>query len=106
VIVKATMLPSGIAQLSEDVVRLGGVAVTQATGIMFARFSEEAAALALPSLYACVEAAGDGSLTLLRMPPQLASLRRTQETPTLMREIKRRFDPMRTLNPGCFLGGI
>jgi len=25
---------------------------------------------------------------------------------TLMREIKRQFDPNRTLNPGCFVGGI
>jgi FAD/FMN-containing dehydrogenase len=28
------------------------------------------------------------------------------EAHALMREIKRRFDPNRTLNPGRFLGGI
>lgn len=111
VVVKATMLPSGIAQVSADVVRLGGSAVTQATGIMFARFSDEAAVPALPSLHAYVGAAGGGSLTVLRAPQRplpewSVPLWGTESSPTLMREIKRRFDPNRTLNPGRFLGGI
>jgi glycolate oxidase FAD binding subunit len=111
VVIKATMLPSAIAVLSSDVVRLGGSAVTQATGIMFARFSEEAAGTALPNLSACVDAAGDGALMVLRAPegtlaawaiPRLGA----EKAPALMREIKRQFDPNRTLNPGRFIGGI
>jgi glycolate oxidase FAD binding subunit len=110
VVIKATMLPSAIATLSCDVVRLGGSAVTQATGIMFARFSEEVAAQALPSLYAYVDAAGDGSLTVLRAPRPLPAWAvppwGEERIPPLMREIKRQFDPERTLNPGRFVGGI
>jgi FAD/FMN-containing dehydrogenase len=29
-----------------------------------------------------------------------------EKAPALMREIKRQFDPNRTLNPGRFIGGI
>ena len=110
VVIKATMLPSGIAQLSTDVVRLGGSAITQATGIMYARFPLEAAAQALPSLYAHVDTAGDGELTLLRAPHPLPEWAvppwGADKAPVLMREIKRQFDPNHTLNPGRFLGGI
>jgi glycolate oxidase FAD binding subunit len=111
VIVKATMLPSDIAWVSADVVRLGGSAVSQATGIMFVRFSQEAAVQALPSLYAHIDAAGDGSIAVLRPPePPLKTSTIPPEAANtalpLMREIKRRFDPNRTLNPGRFLGGI
>jgi glycolate oxidase FAD binding subunit len=111
VIIKATMLPSAIATLSSDMARLGGSAVTQATGIMFARLSEEAAALALPSLYAYVDAGGGGSLTVLRSPEHPLPARAippwgTEQLSPLMREIKQRFDPNRILNPGRFIGGI
>ena len=110
VVIKATMLPSAIATLSSDVVRLGGSAVTQANGVMFARFSEESAAQALPSLYAYVDAAGDGSLTVLRAPRPLPAWARPPwgevRIPALMDEIKRQFDPGRILNPGRFVGGI
>jgi glycolate oxidase FAD binding subunit len=111
VIVKATMLPSDIAWVSTDVVHLGGSAVSQATGIMFVRFSEEAAVQALPSLYAHIDAAGDGSIVVLRAPdhPLPASAippEAANNALPLMHEIKRRFDPNRTLNPGRFLGGI
>jgi glycolate oxidase FAD binding subunit len=111
VIVKMTMLASAIARLSAEVVRLGGSAVTQATGIMFARFSEEAAAIALPTLHELIAAAGDGSLTVLRAPDDPSSAWPFAPMPAenalpLMREIKQRFDPKRILNPGRFLGGI
>jgi glycolate oxidase FAD binding subunit len=110
VVIKATMSPSTIATLSSDVVRLGGSAVTQATGVMFARFSEEGAARALPSLYAYVDAAGDGSMTVLRAPRPLPVWARPpwgeEKIPALMGEIKRQFDPERILNPGRFVGGI
>jgi glycolate oxidase FAD binding subunit len=106
VVIKVTMLPAAIAALSADVVRLGGSAVTQATGIMFARFSEDAAAKALPSLSACVEARGDGSLALLRASEPPVPPRGGEQASPLMREIKRQFDPNRVLNPGRFIGGI
>jgi glycolate oxidase FAD binding subunit len=106
VIIKVTMLPSAVAALSTDVVRRGGSAVTQATGIMFARFSEDAAAQALPGLYAYVDAAGDGSLAVWRAAEPAVPARGGEPAPPLMREIKRQFDPNRVLNPGRFLGGI
>ena len=104
------MLPTSIATLSCDVVRLGGSAVIQASGIMFASFAEEAAGHALPTLYAYVDGAGDGSLSLLRAPRPLPAWAippwGEEKAMPLMHEIKRRFDPNRTLNPGRFLGGI
>jgi glycolate oxidase FAD binding subunit len=110
-VIKATMQPISIARLSMDVVRRGGVAVTQATGIMLARFSESIAAQTLPGFYVYVDHEKHGSLTVLEsyihplpewaIPPSPAD-----DTLPLMREIKHRFDPNRTLNPGRFIGGI
>jgi glycolate oxidase FAD binding subunit len=110
VVFKATMLPSAIANLSAEVVRAGGNAVTQATGIMFAQIGEEHAMDTLASLRASVAAAGDGSLTVLRAPDRLGSLRATtsrgdSRASELMQEIKRRFDPNEILNPGRLAGG-
>jgi glycolate oxidase FAD binding subunit len=111
VIVKATMLASFVARHSASVVKAGGVAVTQATGIMFARFNEEDAVRALRSLYEYVEVAG-GSLTVLRAPvrplPEWAARPwgPDDESWRLMREIKRQFDPSRSLNAGRLGGGI
>jgi hypothetical protein len=109
-VIKATMSPSTIATLSSDVVRLGGSAVTQAAGVMFARFSEEAVARALPRLSAYVDAVGDGSMTVLRAPRPLPAWAIPPwgegKIPPLMGEIKRQFDSGRTLNPGRFVGGI
>jgi glycolate oxidase FAD binding subunit len=111
ILIKATMLPSAIANLSSDVVKAGGTAVTQATGIMFAQIPEESAVEALALLRAGAAAAGDGTLTVLSAPDRLVSLR---DAPLraesrgfeLMREIMRRFDPNRILNPGRLAGGI
>ena len=51
-----------------------------------------------------------GSVVALTLPDELrASLDVwgcTADTLPLMREIKRRFDPRRILNPGRFVGGI
>jgi len=111
VLIKATMLPTAIGDLSSDVVRWGGSAVTQATGIMFARFTEGPATHALPSLYADVDAAGDGSLSILRapsgpVPDWMLPPWGPERAPDLMQEIKHRFDPKRILNPGRSLGGL
>lgn len=106
VVVKATMLPAAIAELSSNVVQLGGSAITQATGIMYARFSEATAFNALIKLRAAVNAAGDGSVSILQSEEQhIAPWGDTPASP-LEREIKRRFDPNHVLNPGRFLGGI
>nr|WP_255550937.1 FAD-binding oxidoreductase [Granulicella sp. dw_53] len=105
-IVKATMLPSAVASVSSEVVRLGGSAVTQATGIMYARFPDGVAAKALVALRASVTAAGDGSVTVLRGLDASASPWSAEGVSALSREIKRRFDPNGILNPGRFVGGI
>ncbi|CAN5501071.1 FAD-binding oxidoreductase [soil metagenome] len=106
VVIKATMLPSAVAALSSEVVRLGGTAVTQATGIMFARFSEDKAATAISALRASIRVAGDGSLTVLRSAQGAISTWGDLIADPLTREIKRQFDPNSILNPGRFLGGI
>jgi glycolate oxidase FAD binding subunit len=111
IVIKATMLPLSAARLSMDVVRRGGVAVTQATGIMFAQFSENVASETFPGFCEYVGREKLGSLTLLRSPrfPTPAGAippAPPSDASDLMREIKRQFDPGRTLNPGRFIGGI
>jgi glycolate oxidase FAD binding subunit len=103
---KATMLPSEIASFAERVGSLGGESVTQATGIMTASFPA-AAAEQLPQLRRELEAVG-GSLMVLKQPPErkLDCWGTLPDSLPVMREIKRRFDPERVLNPGRFLGGI
>ena len=105
-VLKATMLPTAIAQFSTAVRALGGTSVTQAVGIMTAALPADAAAQ-LPALRQQFEAA-HGSLTLLRQPPNSAldPWGHPPDSLPLMRQIKQRFDPNRILNPGRFLGGI
>ena len=100
------MLPSEIAPFAERVRSLGGESVTQATGIMTAGFPA-AAAEHLPQLRRELEAAG-GSLMVLNQPAErkLDCWGTLPDSLPLMKEIKRRFDPERVLNPGRFLGGI
>lgn len=95
---KVTMLPSAIAQASAEIVNSGGSAVTQATGIMFARFNNPSQTPS-PALTALVKAAGNGSITVLRQP---------SHTPAsiLAQTIKSKFDPHHILNPGHFPGGL
>jgi glycolate oxidase FAD binding subunit len=111
VIVKATMLASAISKFSTELVRHGGTAVTQATGIMFARFGEGNAAKVVRALQQCVQAEGDGSVVVVRGPAELRATWSVAETgseqvASLMGEIKRQFDPKRTLNPRRLSGGI
>jgi glycolate oxidase FAD binding subunit len=105
-VIKATMLPSDISQITAMVHFLGGISVTQATGIMTANIP--AAASAQLELLRQKLEAGRGSLTVLHQPvdaPPVASTVSSDTLP-LMRELKHRFDPNRILNPGRFLGGI
>jgi glycolate dehydrogenase FAD-binding subunit len=106
VVCKGTMLPSEIARFAERVRGLGGESVTQAGGIMIAGFPV-AATGQLMQLRRELEEAG-GSLMVLKQPAEskLDCWGMLPDSLPLMREIKRRFDPDRILNPGRFLGGI
>jgi glycolate oxidase FAD binding subunit len=106
IVCKGTMLPSEIARFAERVRGLGGESVTQAGGIMFAGFPA-AAAGQLPQLRRELEEAS-GSLMVLKQPAEakLDCWGTLLDSLPLMREIKRRFDPERILNPGRFLGQI
>jgi glycolate oxidase FAD binding subunit len=106
VVCKGTMLPSEIARFAERVRGLGGESVTQAGGIMIAGFPVVAAGQ-LVELRRELEGAG-GSLMVLKQPTEtkLDCWGTLPDSLPLMKEIKRRFDPERILNPGRFLGGI
>jgi glycolate oxidase FAD binding subunit len=101
VIVKATMLASAIAKVSAEVVRLGGEAVTQASGIMLARLTDSSAVERLRDL---VAAEGAGSVTVLRGADGVGVVPSAGSAAGVMREIKRRFDPKGTLNSGVVIG--
>jgi glycolate oxidase FAD binding subunit len=106
VVCKATMLPSEIARFAERVRGLGGESVTQAGGITIAGFPA-AAAGQLMQLRRELEDAS-GSLMVLKQPAEtsLDCWGTLPDSLPLMREVKRRFDPERILNPGRFLGQI
>ncbi len=106
VVSKATMLPSDVARFAERVEAMGGMSVTQATGIMVAAVPAEAVESVL-RLRSELETA-NGSLTILKQPPETAldCWGALPDSFPLMREIKRRFDGENILNPGRFLGGI
>jgi glycolate oxidase FAD binding subunit len=78
--------------------------VTQAQGIMTASIDSEHADL-LPSLREEFAKRG-GTLTLLQPHTSLDPWGVAPDTLSLMREVKRRFDPNSILNRGRFLGGI
>jgi glycolate oxidase FAD binding subunit len=106
VVCKGTMLPSKIARFAERVRGLGGESVTQAGGIMIAGFPVAAAGQLMELRRELEE--GGGSLMVLKQPEEsrLDCWGTLPDSLPLMREIKRRFDPERILNPGRFLGGI
>jgi glycolate oxidase FAD binding subunit len=85
--------------------------VGQATGLMTVAVngSPDAATDLIKDLRARV-AGFDGSMVVLRLPDSLRDnfdvWGLNSGALPLMREIKRRFDPGRTLNPGRFVGGI
>jgi glycolate oxidase FAD binding subunit len=102
VVVKVTMLPSAIARLSAEVVRLGSEAVTQASGIMMARLTDANAVQRLRDLTA---AEGEGAVTVLRGADGLGVLPSAGDAAAVMRAIKQQFDGKGTLNPGVVVGG-
>jgi glycolate oxidase FAD binding subunit len=110
---KATMLPGEIAGVHRKLAAWGGetVCVTQACGIMTGAVLSGTLqfAMLIEELRGTLRATG-GSVTVLRMPqsssPQPDVWGGISNALPLMREIKRRFDPNRVLNPGRFVGGI
>jgi glycolate oxidase FAD binding subunit len=103
---KFSLLPSQIADAIAAIGRAGGPswsAVVQATGIGWASVNAP-----LADLRTQLEGQG-GTLAVLRQPAGGASIEAwgdAGDALPLMREIKRRFDPHSTLNPGRFVGGI
>lgn len=104
VVAKVTMLATSIAKTSAEVVRLRGEAVTQATGILFARFDSADAEAAVSRLRELVAAEGEGSVTVVRGVDGLGARASVGSAAGVMAEIKRRFDPKGTLNPGVVIG--
>jgi glycolate oxidase FAD binding subunit len=110
---KATMLPGQIAEAHKRLAAWGGetICVTQACGIMTAALLDRYtyANQLIGELRESLRASG-GSVAILRMPETMRGEIdvwdcRSDSLP-LMREIKRRFDANRVLNPGRFVGGI
>ncbi len=120
-ILKASMLPAELC-VTADAIKESSVAegvdasiVAQATGLATIALNDpradapDAIVRLIENLRARLRPSG-GSVVLLQPPAALRSVLdvwdcRSDALP-LMREIKRRFDPNRTLNPGRFVGGI
>jgi glycolate oxidase FAD binding subunit len=110
---KATMLPTEIAAAHKMVATWRGetICVTQAPGIMTGAVLDRYThgEQLIDSLREILLPDG-GSVVVLRTPqawqPQPEVWGCASDALTLMREIKRRFDPNRMLNPGRFVGGI
>jgi glycolate oxidase FAD binding subunit len=117
VVLKVSVLPSEICsvisvlQQSETETGLDVAVVGQATGLMTVAFNPAGgAAIALiERLRASLVAVG-GSVVALHVPDGLRGTIDVwgcgSDALPLMREIKRRFDPNRILNPGRFVGNI
>jgi glycolate oxidase FAD binding subunit len=104
---KITMSPTKISTSLAKIQAAGGSAVVQQSGIMMASLEADSAnILGLRKLFEDI----GGSFTVLQWPESVAhSPERWGDTIKglpLMKEIKRQFDPNRTLNPGRFVGGI
>lgn len=99
VVAKLTVLPSKIPALAAEIVRLGGEAVAQASGIVLAQLPELAALAPLRELLP-----PESSLTVLRAADGIGVLPPMGTAAGLMQEIKQGFDPKSTLNPGLGVG--
>jgi glycolate oxidase FAD binding subunit len=117
VILKLSLVPSQIcAVLAEmqshaDTEKSGFVSVAQANGLATVAFNDapDAALARIERLRAHLHDSG-GSAVALRVPDELRSRIDVwgcdANALPLMREIKRRFDPNRILNPGRYVGNI
>ena len=97
---KLTMLPTQIAEISEQVVAMGGTAVTQATGVMLAQLPQNTSPSALARLSDRLRASGDGSVTVLRGLENGFGAEIDPQALRMMRAIKRQLDAKQMLNPG------
>jgi glycolate oxidase FAD binding subunit len=118
-IVKASLLPTGVASWLESLEQITQQAnlttrwrAHASHGLIFAHLAGDEAALviAIDQLRGAASA-GQGSLVVVDAPPALASKvdvwgTLPGQTFEVMRRLKVRFDPNYTLNPGRFVGGI
>jgi len=115
-VAKCSVLPSQLGALCEAVFRQAkqsaATIVAQGTGIADVRF-EAADAKALPRILDDIRAelwALDGTLVVQQCPPAIKESLDVwgalKDALPLMQEIKGKFDPARTLNPGRFVGAI
>jgi glycolate oxidase FAD binding subunit len=116
-VLKISVLPGEIASVLvtlQEWASFGGIEiamVAQGTGLITAAvsMSPEAALALIEPLRERVRAV-DGSIVALQLPDEFRSRFDVwgcdSRALNLMREIKRRFDPHRILNPGRFVGGI
>lgn len=105
---KFSVLPSRIADAMAAIEYAKWHALVQATGIGWLVLVGNEASGPLHGLRAKLESEG-GSLNVLRQPPRPTPIEawgNPGDALPLMREIKRRFDPNNTLNPGRFVGGL
>ncbi len=116
-VMKASVLPDEICSMSSELQQWAAAeghaidVVAQATGLMtIALSSPPDAAIGLIERLRKRLVYSGGSAVALHMPDSLRGKVNLWGTDpnalTLMREIKRRFDPGRILNPGRFVGGI
>ncbi|MES2220522.1 MAG: FAD-binding oxidoreductase [Acidobacteriota bacterium] len=117
IVLKVTLLPTAICAVSSELQKIASAeglrtaAVAQANGLTtVALNSAPDAAIALIERLRARAAGFGGSLVALQIPDSLRGrLNVWGPDPgslNLMREIKRRFDPLHTLNPGRFVGNI
>jgi glycolate oxidase FAD binding subunit len=113
-ILKATMLPADVPALAAEVAEKGGEFVVQSLGIMYASFPADDLSFKLAEEFRYHVGLQGGTTFLLARSPSATcaetwAMTTGGEQPSalpLMHELKHRFDPNRTLNPGRFLGGI
>jgi glycolate oxidase FAD binding subunit len=113
-ILKATMLPTEVLAFASEVAEKGGEFVAQSLGILYAAFpADERSFKHAEEFRYHVGLQGGTTFVVARSPSAagaemwaFATEGEQPEAHALMREIKRRFDPNRTLNPGRFVGGI
>jgi len=113
-ILKATMLPTEVPAFAQEVAEKGGEFVVESLGIMYAAFPTDELSFKLAEEFRHHVGLQGGTTVWLARPLSASysemwafvAKGELPETHALMREIKRRFDPNRILNPGRFVGGI
>ncbi len=117
VILKVSLLPSELCAVSSELQQWSSTegldinTVAHATGLMTVALSSppDATIALVERLRARVAKCG-GSVVALHLPDAMRGRidvwGPASGALSLMREIKHRFDPGRTLNPGCFIGSI